>query len=56
VESVEHFILTCPRYAAQRDVLITSAAALIDDWHSLSLKAKCKILLQGSDDLSIEEK
>lgn len=55
VESVEHFLLICPRYAAQRDLLITSAAKLIVNWQNLSLKAKCTILLQGSDDLSTEK-
>ena len=30
-ESVKHFILYCLRYAAQRDVLITSGANVLDE-------------------------
>jgi len=48
VESVEHYLLTCPRYAAQRQSLFSSAAQLIPFWPTLSAKEKCSIFLVGS--------
>ena len=47
-ESVKHFFLFCPRYAAQRNVLFTSAAAILGKtWSSSSDARKINFLLYG---------
>ena len=55
VETVEHFLLICPRYAAQRQSLLASAAQLIPVWPTLSSKVKFNILLVGSKNLTFEQ-
>ena len=39
-ESVKHFFLFCPRYAAQRNLLLTSAANILGETWSSSSDAK----------------
>ena len=47
-ESVKHFFLFCPRYAAQRNVLLTSAASILGEtWSSSSDASKLNFLLRG---------
>ena len=47
-ESVKHMFLFCPRYAAQRNVLLTSAASILGDtWSSSSDSRKIIFLLYG---------
>ena len=47
-ESVKHFFLHCPRYAAQRHVLLTSAANILGEtWSSSSDARKLNFLLYG---------
>ena len=47
-ESVKHFFLFCPRYAAQRNVLFTSAATILGEtWSSSSDARKINFLLYG---------
>ena len=47
-ESVKHFLLFCPMYAAQRNVLLTSAASILGETWSLSSDAsKLNFLLRG---------
>ena len=47
-ESVKHFFLFCPRYAAQRNVLFTSAATFLGEtWSSSSDARKINFLLYG---------
>ena len=47
-EPVKHFLLFCPRYAAQRNVLLTSAASIIGEtWSSSSDASKLNFLLRS---------
>ena len=47
-ESVKHFFLFCPRYAAQRNLLLTSAANILGEtWSSSSVAKKLNFLLYG---------
>ena len=47
-ESVKHFFLFCPRYAAQRNLLLTSAANILGETWSFSSDAKkLNFLLYG---------
>ena len=47
-ESVKHFFLFCPRYAAQRNLLLTSAANILGEtWSSSSDAKKLNFLLYG---------
>ena len=47
-ESVKHFFLFCPRYAAQRNLLLTSAANILGKtWSSSSDAKKLNFLLYG---------
>ena len=47
-ESVKHFFLFCPRYAAQRNVLLISAATILGEtWPSSSDARKINFLLYG---------
>ena len=47
-ESVKHFFLFCPKYAAQRNVLFTSAATILGEtWSSSSDARKINFLLYG---------
>ena len=39
-ESVKHFVFFCPRYAAQSNVLLTSAATTLSETWSLSSNAR----------------
>ena len=48
IESVKHFFLFCPRYAAQRNLLLTSAANILGEtWSSSSDAKKLNFLLYG---------
>ena len=45
---MKHFFLLCPRYAAQRNVLLTSAASILGEtWSSSSDARKINFLLHG---------
>ena len=45
---MKHFFLFCPRYAAQRNVLFTSAATILaETWSSSSDARKINFLLYG---------
>ena len=47
-ESVKHFLLFCPRYAAQRNVLLTCAASILGEtWSSSSDASKLIFLWHG---------
>ena len=46
-ESVKQFLLFCPRYAAQRNLLLTSAASILDETWSSSSDARKIIFLYG---------
>ena len=47
-ESVTHFFLLCPRYAAQRNLLLTSATNILSEmWSSSSDAKKLNFLLYG---------
>ena len=39
-ESVKHFVFLCPRYAAQSNVLLTSATTTLSETWSLSSSAR----------------
>ena len=48
IESVKHFFLFCPRYAAQRNLLFTSAANILGEtWSSSSDAKKLNFLFYG---------
>ena len=54
-ESVKHFILYCLRYAAQRDVLITSGANVLDEtWSSSSKARNVNFLLYGVESVNYD--
>ena len=54
-ESVKHFILYCLRYAAQRDVLITSGANVLDEtWSSISKARNINFLLYGVESVNYD--
>ena len=54
-ESVIHYLLYCPRYAALRLSLLSVAAQIYgESWYLLSDSQRSKIFLSGSTDLSIE--
>ena len=52
-ESMKHFFLYCPRYAAQRDVL-TSANILSESWSSSSDAKKLNFLLYGVESVNYD--
>ena len=52
-ESMKHFFLYCPRYAAQRDVL-TSANILSETWSSSSDAKKLNFLLYGVESVNYD--
>ena len=55
-ESIKHYLLHCPRYAALRFPLLSAAAQVLNDrWHLLSESHKVNVLLTGADDLSPAE-
>ena len=37
-ETVKHFFFLCPRFAAQRDKPLTSAAQVCVDWRATTMK------------------
>ena len=54
-ESVKHFILYCLRYAAQRDVLITSATNILGEtWSSSSDAKNVNFLLYGVESVNYD--
>ena len=55
-ETVAHYLLRCPRYAALRHNLHSSAAQVFgDNWYLLSDLQRVNILLFGSTRLNISE-
>ena len=55
-ESVKHYLLSCPRFAAQRIKLLTSAAQVFgQSWLLSGDNEKVKCMLKGSIQLSYEE-
>ena len=55
-ESVIHYLLHCPRYAALRQNLLSAAAHLLKDrWSNLLDFQKCNVLLLGSNDMTFDE-
>jgi CRISPR/Cas system-associated exonuclease Cas4 (RecB family) len=55
-ESVLHYLLKCPRYAALRHNLLSNAAQVYgDDFLLLSESRKVNILLRGSPQLNYSE-
>ena len=56
VESIKHFFLHCPRYAAQRQCLLSSSAQLLHTtWLSLSEDQIVETFLYGSQILGYED-
>ena len=54
--TVAHYLLRCPRYAALRHNLHSSAAQVFgDNWYLLSDLLRVSILLSGSTRLNISE-
>lgn len=54
-ESVLHYFLTCPRYAAQRSLLFYSAMQTLGNiWSSSSEEKKLELCLHGSKELTLE--
>ena len=55
-ESLIHYLLQCPRYAALRLSLLSAAAQVYgDSWYLLSDSQKVKLFLFGSVDLNTED-
>lgn len=55
-ESVNHYLLYCPRYAALRFSLHSAAAEILgDSWYHMSDSVKLKIFLFGSDKLTLAQ-
>lgn len=56
LESLTHYFLTCPKYAAQRQILLTSAVHILGvTWLSMSNTTKLNILLYGDARLNFQE-
>ena len=53
-ESMKHFSLCCPRYAAQRDVLTSAANILGKTWSSSSDPKKLNFLLYGVESVNCD--
>ena len=54
-ESVKHFFLFCPRYAAQRNLLLTSAARILSEtWSSSSDARKINFFLFGAKSVNYD--
>ena len=54
-ESLKHFFLYCPRYAAQLNVLLTSAAKILSEtWSSSRVARKRNFLLYGVESVNNE--
>ena len=54
-ESLKHFFLYCPRYAAQLNVLLTSAAKILGEtWKSSRVARKLNFLLYGVESVNCE--
>ena len=54
-ESLKHFFLYCPRYAAQLNVLLTSAAKILGEtWSSSRVARKLNFLLYGVESVNCE--
>ena len=55
-ESRSHYFLYCPNYAAQRQILLTSAACIAPNlWSRLSDWQKSELFISGSSLLSDEQ-
>ena len=55
-ETVKHYLLSCPRFAAQRTNLLTSAAQVCgQEWQVGSDNEKVTFMLKGSTQLSYKE-
>ena len=55
-ETVKHYLLSCPRFAAQRTNLLTSAAQVCgQEWQVGSINDKVTFMLKGSTQLSYKE-
>jgi hypothetical protein len=55
-ETVKHYLLLCPRFAAQRNELLTSAAQVCGKaWLTSNDNGKLEFLLNGSVQLSFDE-
>jgi allophanate hydrolase subunit 2 len=57
-ETVKHYLLSCPRFAAQRTNLLTSAALQVycgQEWQVGSDNEKVTFMLKGSTQLSYKE-
>ena len=55
-ETVKHYLLSCPRFSAQRTNLITSAAQVCgQEWQVGSDNEKVTFMLKGSTQLSYKE-
>ena len=55
-ESVIHYLLHCPRYAALRQNLLSAAAHLLKDrWSNLLDFQKCYVFLLGSNDMTYDD-
>jgi hypothetical protein len=55
-KSVKHYLLSCPRFAAQRIKLLTSAAQdCVQSWLVSGDNEKVECMLKGSIQLSYEE-
>lgn len=54
-ESVHHYFIVCPRYAAQRTVLFTCAVQLLGSiWSASSNYGKVQICLYGSGEVRLQ--
>ncbi len=55
-ESIVHYLLKCPRYAALRQNLLSSAAQIFgNNWYLLSDLQKVNIFLHGSKNLNLSK-
>ena len=55
-ETVAHYLLKCPRYAALRSILLSAAAQVYgDSWCRLSDMKKVNILMFGSSNLELKD-
>ena len=55
-ESVNHYLLFCPRHAAHRSSLLLAVAEIFgDSWYHMSDSVKAKIFLFGSDKLTLNQ-
>ena len=54
-ETIKHYFLRCPIFAAQRQKLLSSAAQMFaDDWSRMKNVQIVQIFLHGSSSLSLE--